>query len=555
MPRLQLTEQANPLAQTFRVTEPGGSVITGVGLFFRRAPKSSERQSPITVELRPVSDGSPSSNSFFDNTQVSATAAQIRAVASSTFGSGTEFKFEFDAPVYIPSNQEVAIVAYSTAAKTKYKLWSGTIGEHVAGSTTKLISKQLNSGVLFKSANGTVWSPDQYSDLAFKVYRAEFATGDNVAVFDAAQPGIKRLTENKQLDDLVEYPRNPLKFTNGSNKLRVIHPNHGFQITDKVTLSSISSSLDSSSSIAGVKGSSFLGTRTIDSADPWGYTVTMDSNATSTRRGGADDMAATEQYLVDELRLHLPTLTPRYTRTFVRADATTGKSFAGDETAYDTISSIPLRDGTVFSPNDPLVVMSDANESLRLSGSESFKVKVSMKTDNKFVAPFIPGDDISMDVRSNFIDYQDSANGTLSNRNKLTTIGYVDETEPGQGTTLSKHITIPFQLEETATSIRVYVDAVRPVESDFTVWYRTGKSTASARDSIERQNWVAFQKSFDPPNTSNYNDVAAGPEKREYNFNVYDIPDFDRYQIKITMNSTNSTRTPVFYNLRTIATV
>lgn len=36
--RLQLTEQLNPMAQTFRVTEPGGSVITKVGLFLKDVP-------------------------------------------------------------------------------------------------------------------------------------------------------------------------------------------------------------------------------------------------------------------------------------------------------------------------------------------------------------------------------------------------------------------------------------------------------------------------------------------------------------------------------------
>lgn len=554
MAQLQLTEQRNPLAQTFRVTEPGGSVITGVGIFFATAPTAADRQIPITLELRPVEGGTPSSSMYFDGTRVSASAAQIRAVASTTFASGTEYKFTFDTPVFVPDNTEVAAVLYTNAQSGHYKAWNGTVGQHLAGSTTKLITKQLNSGALYKSANGTAWTPDQFSDLAFKVYRAVFDNIGNIAVLDAAQPGIKRLTENTTLDDLVEYPSNPLQFTANSNKLKVIHPNHGFQNGDKVELSSIKdSSLDSSSTISGVKGASFLGTRTVDSADPWGYSITMDSTADSTIRGGLDVMAATEQYLLDTLNIYIPTVAPKHTEAWYGGDFTTSKSFAGNETAYSATNNVALKPEESFTFFNPQVVMSDANETLRLSGAESTKIKVGLITNNKYVAPFINADNAALGITSNFIDFQESDGYVGINRNKLTTIDYVAETEPGQGTTLSKHITIPYQLDETATSIRVYVDAIRPPNSDFVVWFRTSKSTSEVP--IDEENWTAFSRTMDPPNTSNYTDIGASFDMREYNFNVYDIPDFDRYQIKITMSTTKSTYVPIFTNLRTIATV
>ena len=162
--------------------------------------------------------------------------------------------------------------------------------------------------------------------------------------------------------------------------------------------------------------------------------------------------------------------------------------------------------------------MSDANETLRLSGNESTKIRVGLITNNKYVAPFINADNAALGITSNFIDFQESDGYVGTNRNKLTTIDYVAETEPGQGTTLSKHITIPFQLDETATSIRVYVDAIRPPNSDFVVWFRTSKSTSEVP--IDEENWTAFSRTIDPPNTSNYTDLGASFDMREYNFNA-----------------------------------
>ena len=57
MAKIQLTQQFNPIAQTFRISEPGGSVITSIGIFFSAAPRVSDDQLPIVLEIRPIVDG------------------------------------------------------------------------------------------------------------------------------------------------------------------------------------------------------------------------------------------------------------------------------------------------------------------------------------------------------------------------------------------------------------------------------------------------------------------------------------------------------------------
>lgn len=552
---LQLTEQLNPLAQTFRVVEAGGSVITSVGLFFQSAPSASQAQLPIVVELRPVVDGAPSSTTFIPGTRVRASAATIRSVASTTFSDATEYKFTFKTPVYIPENTEVAIVIYTAAQTDHYKIWAGTIGEHYAGSTTQLIRHQLNSGAMFQSSNGTTWSPDQFTDIAFKVYRAVFKATGNVAHLIADAPPVKKLTENTFIDDVVRYPSDPLIFTAGSNQVRVLHPSHGFLVGDRVTITTDDGGFDSGDIINGVLGSSILGTRVIDSADPYGYSFTMDSAADSSVRGGGIEIFATEQCVIDNLKVSIPRKTPAGTSMWVGGDFTTHQSFAGSETAYATVSNVALDFDTPVVPLYPFVIASEAQENdvTKLNGNPSTVIKVGLDTINKYVAPHFNIQSASLKIVSNFIDYQDSDNSVIPNRNKITTIDFISEEQPNGGTTASKHITIPFTLENSATSIRLLVDAIKPTDTDFTVWYRTTNTSSDIL--IDNVGWTAFSKTINPPNKSNYSQLGDPTDFREYEFNVYDIPSFDQYQIKITMNSKRSTLIPVFRNLRTIATV
>lgn len=554
---LQLTEQLNPMSQTFRVTETNGSVLTAIGLFFQSAPAITDDQLPITIELRPVTEGgNPSGLRFISGTKVTASAAAIRAVASTTFSSATEYKFTFEQPIYVPGNIELALVAYTNAKVGQYKIWAGKIGEHKFGSTTELVTQQLASGVFFQSSNGTAWSKDQEVDIAFKVYRAVFDTSvTSTAYMNTNLPKRKLLTENVYTNNLTRYPAEPFIFTKDNSKIRVIHPGHGFLIGDKVKISSDSSGIDSADTVNGISASEILRTHTIDSADPFGYTISVTSTADSSLRGGGTNIYATEQYIIDDFILSAPNIIPTGSSLSFNGDFTTSKSFAGNETPYATTSnvSLDLLQPTKF--RNPHVIASKEQEDdpAKLNGDPSTVIRAVFNTTDQYVAASFDLPTTNLRTLANFIDYPQSDDSSATNRNNITTIDYVAETEPDGGTNASKHITIPFQLEQSATSIRVYIDAIRPVGSDFSVWYRT--INTSTTDLISNQNWVEFSKTINPPNSSNYLQIGETGVYRQFEFNVYDLPDFDTYQIKITMNSTNSSSVPEFKNLRTIATV
>ena len=214
--------------------------------------------------------------------------------------------------------------------------------------------------------------------------------------------------------------------------------------------------------------------------------------------------------------------------------------------------------GTTTLLTEPAVVAARAQEVGKLSGNASTVMTINMNTNDANVAPYFNVNNTRLETISYFIDHQQDsalAGGTRTDRNYITTVPYVPETAANGGTNASKHISIPYTLSNSSTSIVALVDAVRPIGADFDVWFRTSLSSSGVR--LIDQDWTAFTKDIKVTKGNSYNDIPPNDNLLrfvEYEFNVFDLADFDEYQIKITMNAEKSTRFPRFKNLRTIAT-
>ena len=554
---LQLTEQKSPTAQTFVVDE--ASVLTGIGVFFYSADPSL----PITLELRPTTEGgTPSSKRYIPGSRVVATAAQVGAKAATSFSAATEYKFEFTSPIYVPKNTLLAVCIYSSAVGDSYRVYFGENGEFLFGTTTARYNSGVNvsRGSLYASSNGTTWEGDNSKDLTFKVYKAQFNTSTTAtAKIQVNVPPKKKLTESLIENQLADYVYDPLRFTAGDSDLSVLHPAHGFRVGDIVTLSTDATGFDSSSTVNGVKGSSILGQRTITAADPFGYTFKMDSaSATSSIRAGGTGLYATEQHEIDEFFLDIPYSAPSGTGISASGNFTTIGDWQDADTKYDNLANIKMSLQNPILLDEPAVIAARAQETGKLSGEPSTTITVNMSTNNANVAPYFNVNNTRLETLSYFIDHQQDsalAGGDRTDRNYITTVPYVPETAANGGTNASKHITIPYTLSNSSTSIVALVDAVRPIGADFDVWFRTSLSSSGVR--LIDQDWTAFTKDIKVTKGNSYNDIPPSDNLlnfAEYEFNVFDLAPFDEYQIKITMNAEKSTRFPRFKNLRTIAT-
>ena len=177
----------NSTAQTFFVNPPSGIFVTSVELFFQE----KDDQIPITVQLRPFDLDSPS-REIYPFGEVVLNPENVNVSENATVPT----KFTFESPVYLAGDTFHCLVVSSTS--DFYIAWSSKIGDYdITGvSEESLLSptaieslpkstKQPNSGGLFKSQNGFVWSESINEDLKYNIYRANFteSTG-NVSFYN-----------------------------------------------------------------------------------------------------------------------------------------------------------------------------------------------------------------------------------------------------------------------------------------------------------------------------------------------------------------------------------
>ena len=187
-----ITRRTDPLAQTFVVgrdieapdfngdnDDDNGVFLTELDIFVASKPSGEE---PLTVQIRTVELGIPTLNIIGEPKTL--TPSEI---STSTDGSvATRIKFNY--PIYLAPGQEYAIVLVAPNTD-QYEVWTAKMGEKTIGtknlpnSESIRYSRQFALGSLFKSQNGSTWTPAQESDLTFKLYKAKFTANTGIAHF------------------------------------------------------------------------------------------------------------------------------------------------------------------------------------------------------------------------------------------------------------------------------------------------------------------------------------------------------------------------------------
>jgi hypothetical protein len=204
----------DPLAQSFACDEPSGVYLTKIDVYFQ----SKDPSIPVSCQIRTMDLGTPT-QTILPFSEVTLIPDQVNISDDASIPT----TFEFESPVYIEGSQEYAIVLLSNS--TSYFVWISSIlgrdpegddeGEFIPPTDTltgERITTQPILGSLFKSQNASTWTPSQYEDLKFTLYRAEFSINPGTINFYNPQ-----LTKgNSQIPTLTN---NPLDFI--SRKIRV----------------------------------------------------------------------------------------------------------------------------------------------------------------------------------------------------------------------------------------------------------------------------------------------------------------------------------------------
>ena len=170
----------DPLAQTF-TTDETGAFLTSFDVYFA----SKDPNAKVFVELREVELGTPTSFLVQDYAQV---ALNPNDITTSTDAS-VATTIRFPSPVYLEPRREYAIVFLSPGSDL-YEMWVATMGQKTVATgnlpdvQNVVVTKQYIGGSLFKSQNGTIWTPSQYQDLTFKLRKASFVPSGTATFYN-----------------------------------------------------------------------------------------------------------------------------------------------------------------------------------------------------------------------------------------------------------------------------------------------------------------------------------------------------------------------------------
>ena len=177
----------DPLAQSFTVDETGAFLTSFDVYFYKKDPNAK-----VFVELREVELGTPTSFLVQGYAQVALNPNDITTSDDASIAT----TIKFPSPVYLESGKEYAIVFLSPGSD-EYEMWVATMGQKnvtppvglpatTDDSQFGVVTKQYIGGSLFKSQNGTIWTPSQYQDLKFTLRKAAFVPSGTVTFYNSS---------------------------------------------------------------------------------------------------------------------------------------------------------------------------------------------------------------------------------------------------------------------------------------------------------------------------------------------------------------------------------
>ena len=501
--------EEDPLAQTFfvdQIENPNGIFVPEVRIFM----ESKDETIPLQVQIRSVENGIPTIRSvpggikFLSPSQVNVTPYNESTDIADIQSNPTSVVF--DEPVYLTSGQEYAIVLL--AQSTEYNAYVAEIEEFVIGPASRQsrVTRQPAMGSLFKSQNGSTWTPDQTKDLMFEIDRAEFDTSGTLVL------------ENATLPKVTLVP-NPIQSTEGSLRVKVRHEGHGFSANDSVTLSDIVGS------VGGIPVTELNGTHVVKSPTWEGYSIDVTTTATSSGTGGGNDVSATQQVMFDEFTPMVQSILPSSTSIATKIRAAEGTSYGATRSedftsvSYQMVESDANINTTTINTSPKVVATAD-------NAAKSLEFALTFTTSDSKVSPLVDLQRVSVLALENVI------------------AGPVAD-----GKEAAQHITTPTVLDESSTGLKVIFAANRPKDAEFEVYVRTsidedGIQTASWRsDIVEAEANVPSDEN--PTVFRDYEYLVGGTEGT--------MTPFSTFQVKVVMRSTNSSRVPTIQDLRVIA--
>ena len=528
---------ADPLAETFLVSNRGGMFTTGIDIFF--AVKDSAI--PVQVSIREVENGYPTQR-VVPGADVVVYPGDISLPTDTSANAGvgnadTATSINWDFPVFLKEGQEYAIVLISNS--DIYKVYVAETSKFDLTNANHRISKQPFNGVFFTSQNASTWTAEQNKDLKFKLKRASF-------VGDASNNATVVLSNDTiEVKDLGVDPLIFESNVSGNCNIRVIHPNHGMYGGDDVHKVTIAGVPTSPATINGIAASSINGTHLVKDAQHDSYVIRIPSDVATTlgQRGGGASVTASENQMYDTGYLAVNSLEfpgdPEtdaddvkitYQHRGLRSKSQNADSGQVHYTFSD--NKTILGNKNVFF-DEPFSIASATNVTYK---SLSNNLLLTCTLSNAGIENLSPVIDLN---RTSFNAIQNRINEPVN-----TETNYVAETSGTGTSSVAKYITKRVELATDGTQLDMFLNINRPTHTSVEVYVKTSGDTDVDFDDI---GWTLV----------NPNSVVSFNDRNEYNEVGYvatPASAFNSFSVKIVLKSQRSSSVPTIKDFRAIAT-
>jgi hypothetical protein len=206
----------DPLAQSFLVEEsdyPNGLFIDSITVFFRTKPTSDT--APITLSIVNTLNGYPTGDTL-NHSVVTLSPDKVNVSETPQYLDGTaKTTFKFDVPVFIQGGVLYAFILKSNSKE--YTLWTASNGDIALKSSTKnlpsdpapQVATKIASapyvGGIFLSQNSQTWTADQNQALMFVMDRCKFTIASTPSI-DYIIP--KKLPQRTVFSQSLVYANN-----------------------------------------------------------------------------------------------------------------------------------------------------------------------------------------------------------------------------------------------------------------------------------------------------------------------------------------------------------
>ena len=377
----------------FGYTEPPSVVIKGIG----NGSGGAVLETEIEIDTPAVRMG---------------VAIDQEGVTDST----TPTHFDFAHPVYLQNDTEYALAVETDS--TDYELWASKLGE-VDISTSTVITTQPSLGSVYRSQNVDNWTEDNFEDLKFTLYRAEF---------DISRTATLELTNESLGYELLG--RNPFEtnasantqatsklFGNNNSIVNVSHRDHGFETSGKSYVF-FKQALPTGGVTSDVLNSSLF---QISNSGIDTYNIISSIPSSGSGFGGGTLAYASYNRKFETLYPQVQYLTFTATKLLSEVKTTNVQPVDSTDTTFPSYSQTEFERTFLNEPHyftNQKMIASDINETLN-NIDNSLVYKLSLSSEVSHLSPVVDLGTTSVKTVTNRVEYADGQEDRFGRRDQV----------------------------------------------------------------------------------------------------------------------------------------